>query len=1727
MTPHSAETEDAGRFDDLLSRWREADSCGTDDVLGAALPLIEQVAALHEAGQIAPLNGVDALRVSMGHLWFPNRLAMAPEINEAALREIELGDDARLEVTGRYKERSEAGSVSVIDASLGDRTETTPRRAYFPDYVSWEQRAGHHDQLSDIFVLGAILGSLALRLDLTDTDDLRSFVQARGNVMRHNPRVHPVVSQIIEKMTELDRRKRPQDLRQIAGALARYRDQDFDRAESEDAPKPDYWDRAAVRIYLHEQLRDRLFEISRRNRLIYFRETSGTINLTMASMPYMIDHKAIRPAQLFVLNNKVVEELRRPLDLSNWLQFEDYSYLPTMLDRIRLDGQRDAREYGFSQLRLVIAFLRWTNLKEAPNERITSPLILLPAELTKKKGVKDSFRLETDPTEAQINPALRFHLRQLYDIRLPETIDLTNMEVVRALHQDLERQIARLGKGVDLKLVETPRIQLIQRSARRKLDDFRRRRARTGAGIKDYGGLAYSYARATYEPLGVQIFDRDIRVARAPRRELVEDNVKPYILSMVAEPEADAADSIPPSDARPPDADSDERQRDFYAIDDGDSAGSHDWEIDLCSVTLANFNYRKMTLVRDYNDLINGQAREHANFNLLFSGEARRAFRESDGEKRDDYIVLPSDPSQTEAVARASGGESYVIQGPPGTGKSQTITNLIADYVARGKGVLFVCEKRAALDVVYHRLKQTGLGDVVTLIHDSQGDKKSFIEELKVIYETWTTKKPRIDVVKQRIALVGEIDARLSELERFSAAMTAPIEAGGMPLRDLIEERLKHGAIATDIPPAIKSMLPGRLAFQAALPLLHQLRDALISSGYDGILARSPLRLLRGDLANLPDAPARVERALPRARTALNDAVGAVNEMQALLGVETVSWGDALVVAAICRDIQPLAVAGQLELLDADNPATRRLAGVLTRLARLQSKVDEVHLEDGWSAEAEATPDLSAIIAGARKHEGRLLAFLHGDWRRAKALVRDHYKGKETSVTKALGLLAEVQRAIANRDIVQQELDKEGGLEITPDLHAVLDRIWAGGSALADVERDIVRRCLDRPADAAEAIQKIARRAPALSRAEEELSMIFSGHAGLSCAEILAGIEGLADNIGQVGEFADLLADLDRAGADVSQTLRLLDLPIEHIEVAVLDGAIDRVFHRNRALDRFDSVKLEGIVKDLSTRYAELRRINARFAVNACHQEFHDDIARSSDAGAATTRREKEWQQNFRRGRKTLENEFGKSRAYKSIRELFAGEAGPAMRRLKPVWLMSPLSVADILPLEEKLFDVVIFDEASQIPLEDAIPTLYRARQMIVVGDEMQLPPSAYFASAGSGEEEDADNTAGLFVHDLNADSFLNRASAALPRTLLAWHYRSQHEALIGFCNKAFYNGQLQTVPNVAELPRREPIRVTKADDAKVFAEAALSQPLSYHRMDNSPYDSQRNPGEAAYIAQLVREILNQREGLSIGVVAFSQAQRVEIESALNALAATDRDFRNKLDLEEEREHEGQYVGLFVKNLENVQGDERDVIIVSVCYGPDAKGRMIMNFGPINQNGGEKRLNVIFSRAKRHMMIVSSIDGAQITNAYNYGANALRKYLTYAQAASLGQPDAMSAALIEYGSRDASITEAGQGQRVADQIAAKLRESGLIAVRNHGQSDLKCHIAVKRESEGDFKLAIQVDDRAHYDNPDLAARYVVGPSILGAFGWDVVTVLGKDWRTDPAKVIERLTGYVG
>jgi len=251
-----------------------------------------------------------------------------------------------------------------------------------------------------------------------------------------------------------------------------------------------------------------------------------------------------------------------------------------------------------------------------------------------------------------------------------------------------------------------------------------------------------------------------------------------------------------------------------------------------------------------------------------------------------------------------------------------------------------------------------------------------------------------------------------------------------------------------------------------------------------------------------------------------------------------------------------------------------------------------------------------------------------------------------------------------------------------------------------------------------------------------------------------------------------------------------------------------------------------------------------------------------------------------------------------------------------------------------------------------------------------------------------------------------------LPSTLLAWHYRSRYETLISFSNAAFYSGNLFTIPDRQRaIDNQLEIRVASTDQGAANVEALLARSISFHFMEIGVYEDRCNPHEAAYIAQLVRGLLRRQTKLSIGVVAFSEAQQTEIETALSRLAEEDGDFAARLETEYVREENDVFCGLFVKNLENVQGDERDIILMSVCYGHDAGGRMLMNFGPINQRGGEKRLNVIFSRAKHHMALVSSIRHRDITNEYNDGANSLKNFLHYAEAgsrANLTGPDSAS-----------------------------------------------------------------------------------------------------------------------
>ncbi|HMY03106.1 MAG TPA: WGR domain-containing protein, partial [Candidatus Obscuribacter sp.] len=355
------------------------------------------------------------------------------------------------------------------------------------------------------------------------------------------------------------------------------------------------------------------------------------------------------------------------------------------------------------------------------------------------------------------------------------------------------------------------------------------------------------------------------------------------------------------------------------------------------------------------------------------------------------------------------------------------------------------------------------------------------------------------------------------------------------------------------------------------------------------------------------------------------------------------------------------------------------------------------------------------------------------------------------------------------------------------------------------------------------------------------------------------------------------------------------------------------------------------------------------------------------------------------------------------------------------------------------------------------------------------------------------------------------------------WHYRSRYESLISFSNTAFYAGNLYTIPDrIRQGEAAEQILVRQSEDAIRYAGLLLNRPISFHLMERSPYQMRRNAGEANYIAHLVRELLTRETKLSIGIVAFSEAQQSEIESALATLAEKDRDFSVRLEQEYAREEDDQYCGLFIKNLENVQGDERDIIILSICYGPDENGRMVMNFGPVNQRGGEKRLNVIFSRARQHMAIVSSIKHSAITNDYNDGAAALKNFLHYAQSSSEGQPEVARSILDRLNPQTAAGRWRLTKDQVSSELADALRARGYFVGEKIGQSRFRCDIGIANPEENYFRVGIIVDSENHYLNPDVMERFVTQPEILRAFGWKVTIVLTRDWFYNRDQIVERI-----
>ncbi|WP_242167706.1 MULTISPECIES: WGR domain-containing protein [unclassified Pseudomonas] len=1683
-----------------------------DDVLFLALPLLRQVAQLHELGRVAQLSYLDVLQGPERTLQLRNPEGVAPRLALDAIKQVQPNPESALNIVGKVRlTRDSETGVAFTDLQVQeDPHQAIDHPVFLTDLHSWEHRLGHHDEITDIFQLGQLLACLACGLDFADINDLKTFARHRRNLFQLNGRLNPVLANLIVEMTELNRHERATDVGSLARRLESWREQpaslDVERVLAQ-AEGP-----ASRRTVVLEHLRNRLFDLSRRNRLLYFRPTQANVNLTVASVPLVMQIESIRPEALCTwqptfggFSEQVLSG--KQVGLQQWLRFEDQTWLQASLERLIQETRRDRAEFGFSNLRLVVAFMRWHNLKDTPQERIVTPLLWLPVELSRKKGVRDQFMLQCDETEAQFNPVLRHQLRQLYDIQLPETVDLQKTSL-EDIHADIARQIKLTEPGVELRLQSKPQIELIHQKAVQHLHHFQRRRARQRSTLP-LVKPDFSYDREDYRPLGLQLFQQKVLPSQLPLRMAVggKPSLRDQHPQMVARSTENSTYSLP------------ENQGHRYA-----------WDIDLTQVTLANFNYRKMSLVRDYAQLIDEPAQNEA-FDRMFSIEPREVEVQAPDPipLPEQWNVVAGDATQNAAVSLARTGRNFIIQGPPGTGKSQTITNLIADYAGRGLRVLFVCEKRAALDVVFHRLQQSELGELCCLIHDSQTDKKAFVGNLRECYERWIAGDAQAPQLRaRRSATLATLEQQLGLIERFEQAMAGVPETLACSVRELVRHLIELPAVSAKLPPEALERLPEWRHWHAQRELTGRVYQAINERfGLDSF-ARHPFSHLASSLITHEHAYGQLKAFLDEASGLMDSVEQLLESSSGLLSSDT-RLADARVLTEAAEQLTSANLAAHLDLLEPGSAGSQALQAEQTALQTLTVQHHNASETTRHWRDKLAPQDTQAALDLVKRLEGSLLRWLQPSWWRLRGELQRRYDFSQHAIRPSyrsvLDNLASEQRATAQLQIEQQRLQGQYGVQdinlFVHNLQALLQQLSAS---------PLLRQWVEGLRDNPDVLPRVRQEA-SLRQPVERLSELVAQHCVFEPAPSLGALaEYLRDLREELDELPDTLPLLNELHQ--GDPVCLLAVQQHALAQPALDGLIaqenlTRLYRTNPQLARFDGAALSLAARQVSQAESSLLKHNAHVLSATLHQRFLEHVKHSAMSVTQLDAQAREFKKTYAKGRRELEHELGKTMRYRSIREMASGDSGRVINDLKPIWLMSPLSVSDTLPLTPDLFDVVIFDEASQIPSEEAVPALSRAQQVIVVGDEMQLPPTNFFSSAGDQDDNElvAMEDGEQIAINLDADSLLSQAARNLPATLLAWHYRSRHEALISFSNAAFYEGRLITIPDrriERPAPAHAALESTDAQAVVQGADTLLDSPISFLKMSDGVYLSRSNLAEARYIANLVRELLQRETGLSLGIVAFSEAQQGAIEQALEDLAASDSAFATRLQREYVREDAGQFNGLFVKNLENVQGDERDVIILSICYAPGPNGKMLMNFGPINQRGGEKRLNVIFSRARKRMAIVSSIEADAITNTHNDGAAALRAFLQFAQASASGDAPRSQGILanLNPGAKQ-SFAVSLPKDSLRSALAAALRKRGHAVQEYVGRSQFRCDLAISDASGEHFSLGVLLDsDTAAAAN--VRERYIFRPTVLRSFGWKIIDVLSHDWLHAPEDVLNRI-----
>ena len=934
---------------------------------------------------------------------------------------------------------------------------------------------------------------------------------------------------------------------------------------------------------------------------------------------------------------------------------------------------------------------------------------------------------------------------------------------------------------------------------------------------------------------------------------------------------------------------------------------------------------------------------------------------------QDLLTPLPADSSQLAAVVAATEGRDLVLIGPPGTGKSQTIANMIAQFLGHGQTVLFVAEKAAALDVVHRRLVACGLGDAVLELHSNKTERKSVIAQLGSGWEraSGATEAQWIEITNALQLSRDQLNAYVEALHAKGSQGFSVFEAVGLAATGEAPFSVTYPSQEAHDAESYKRLLE----FAAELGRTH----AVVADG-------PALSLIRTD-----EWSYRWEAEILEAAETLGHALGALKRAEHGLARELGLASDPEVAALRRTRLQALAPRLEEGALDLSS-VPKLVPEGLTKLAE-SFAVDVAALADARSEAA-----AFYTIANVRRMP---LEQLDADWRQAQtkiwplsAFARRKVRkvlqtyvadGKAQPGTDLAALLKmhELDAAIHSSPLAPAAETPDGP---DPDRATEATRQAIAFRAAIDELRPEVEDSVRFAAAAEElealsgqAIRNVLSEFLAAEREVSEMAGHFAAKGGevpveASVADLEAGLAAIAEERARLADWARWVEGSRGAGAAGLGPL------VEALEAGAVEGPAEDAFARAYAawwlplamdasdvLRRFvhwdheDAIKTFRRLDDAATNLAPdevMRRI-------AHGLPARDVVPRNSELGI-------------------LRHQLGLQRPSMPIRTLLAS-LPETFGKLAPCVLMSPLSVAQYLPAGQAAFDVVIFDEASQITTWDAIGAIARGTQTIIAGDPKQLPPTNFFGRADDEDEE-------LPEIERDMPSILDEVGASgVPERRLDWHYRSRDEALIAFSNHFYYGGGLVTFP----------------------APVTGSGALKFHHV-NGTYARGRgrvNVDEGKAVAEFVRQRLTgwlalpEDERPTLGVITFNGEQQALILDLLDEIRRGDS--RLEWFFADEREEP-----VIVKNLESIQGDERDVMLFSVTFGPDLAGKLTMNFGPLNGAGGEKRLNVAVTRARRELHVFSSIRADQIDlgRTRAVGVKDLKAFLDYTERGAIALP---------------------------------------------------------------------------------------------------------------------------